>query len=290
MHQACIYENKEQYNKSNAVLTGVLRDAFNNGVIYESLKNAIEKFQVKLNNKQRYIAYYIQKNIPNSYDAMTTSSVESMNSQIKHRIKASSLNNTSRSLMMITEGTDDRIAAIDRTAQRELQLTIINSKLPIKNFVHQKCVFLLHHQFDGRKKQCCVMHSDSSWIVWDFEYQPPYFENDEFHLANLFPIFANVYKVYVTKKGCQSFLKCDCLLYERTGVPCSHILKITDHIEESMIKVQHLKVFHVHYGQPDSDMSQQLMKAMSLQIIDKDMGVPVSDICLEKAFHPNESR
>ncbi len=109
------------------------------------------------------------------------------------------------------------------------------------------------------------MHSDSSWFVWDFEYQPPYFENDEFNLAGLFPIFANVYKVYVTKKGCQSFLKCDCLLYERTGVPCSHILKITDHIEKSMIKVQHLKVFYVHYGQPDSDMSQQLMKAMSLQ-------------------------
>jgi hypothetical protein len=196
---------------------------------------------------------------------MTTSPVESMNSQIKHRIKASSLNNTSRSLMMITEGTDDRIAAIDKTAQRELQLTIINSKLPIKNLFHRKCVFLLHHQFDGRKKQCCVMHSDSSWIVWDFEYQPPYFENDEFNLAGLFPIFANVYKVYVTKKGCQSFLKCDCLLYERTGVPCSHILKITDHIEKSMIKVQHLKVFYVHYGQPDSDMSQQLMKAMSLQ-------------------------
>ena len=175
MHQACVYENKKQYDKSNGVLTGVIRDAFNNGVIDQSLKNAIEKFQVKLNNKQRYIAYYIRKNIHNSYDAMTTSPVESMNSQIKHRIKASSLNNTSRSLMMITEGTDDRIAAIDKTAQRELQLTIINSKLPIKNLFHRKCVFLLHHQFDGRKKQRCVMHSDSSWIVWNFEYQPPYF-------------------------------------------------------------------------------------------------------------------
>jgi hypothetical protein len=57
-----------------------------------------------------------------------------------------------------------------------------------------------------------------------------------------------------------------------------------------MIKVQHLKVFHVHYGQSDSDMSQQLMKAMSLQIVDEDMGVPVSEISLEKALHPNESR
>jgi len=38
------------------------------------------------------------------------------------------------------------------------------------------------------------------------------------------------------------------------------------------------------------DKSQQLMKAMSLQSIDKNMGVPVSDICLEKTLHPNESR
>jgi hypothetical protein len=192
MHQACVYENKEQYKKSNAVLTGVIRDAFNNGVIIESLNNAIENFQVKLNNKQRYIAYYIRKNIPNSYDAMTISPVESMNSQIKHRIKEYSPNNTSHSLMMITEGTDDRIAAIDETAQQELQLTVINSKLHIKNLFHQKCLFLLHHQFDGRKKQCCVMHSDSSWIIWDFEYQPPYFENEEFNISSVFPIFANV--------------------------------------------------------------------------------------------------
>ena len=67
-------------------------------------------------------------------------------------------------------------------------------------------------------------------------------------------------------------------------------MQITDHIEESMIKVQHLKVYHVHYGQPDSDMSEQLMKATSLQILNEDMGVPVSDICLENALHPNESR
>ena len=106
-------------------------------------------------------------------------------------------------------------------------------------------------------------------------------------------------KIIIAKKKLQGnvnppknlqLMQGDVVSHERTGVPCSHILKITDHIEESMIKVQHLKVFHVHYGQPDSDMSQQLMKAVSLQIIDEDKGVPVSDLCLEKALHPNESR
>ncbi len=43
---------------------------------------------------------------------MTMSPVESMNCYIKHRSKASTLNNTSRSLMLITEGTDSCIAGI----------------------------------------------------------------------------------------------------------------------------------------------------------------------------------
>jgi hypothetical protein len=62
----------------------------------------------------------------------------------------------SRSLLLITDGTDDRISAIDNSASRELQLSIINSKLPCKNLFHRKCVYLLHDQFDGRKKQKCV--------------------------------------------------------------------------------------------------------------------------------------
>jgi hypothetical protein len=63
---------------------------------------------------------------------------------------------TSRSLLLITNGTDDRISGIDNSAKHELQLSIINSKLPCKNLFHQKCVYMLHDQFDGRKKQKCV--------------------------------------------------------------------------------------------------------------------------------------
>ena len=64
----------------------------------------------------------------------------------------------SHSLLLITDGTDDRISAIDNSASRELQLSIINSKFPCKNLFHRKCVFLLHDQFDGRKKQKCVCY------------------------------------------------------------------------------------------------------------------------------------
>ena len=86
-----------------------------------------------------------------------------------------------------------------------------------------------------------------------------------------------------TKKGHPSFLKCDCLLYERCGIPCSHILKITDKIEATMIKIQHWKVFHVHFGLAESKVSPKLMKGISIQLIDEDMGFPISDKSLLKA-------
>jgi hypothetical protein len=92
------------------------------------------------------------------------------------------------------------------------------------------------------------MIEQSGWIVWIFEYKPPKFENEDLALSVRFPQLANVYHVSSTKKGNQNFLKCDCLLYERCGIPCAHILKITDEVEATMIKIQHWKVFHVHFG------------------------------------------
>jgi len=134
------------------------------------------------------------------------------------------------------------------------------------------------------------MHELSEWLVWNFEYKSIYFENDDLALSVQFPQFANVNHVTSTKKGHQSFLKCDCLLYERCGIPCSHILKITDKIEDTMIKIQHWKVFHVHYGLPESKISPKLMKGISIQLIDEDMGVPISDECLVKANSPETNR
>ena len=126
---------------------------------------------------------------------------------------------------------------------------------------------MLHDLFDARTKQYCVLLEDKTWIVWAFEYDPPVFEDDKFQLSELFPTFASIYRVHATKQGQQSFLKCDCRHYERCGIPCCHILAITDEIEETMITVQHRKVFQVHYGCPDSDISKQLMKAVSMQTI-----------------------
>ncbi len=53
------------------------------------------------------------------------------------------------------------------------------------------------------------------------------------HLTEKFPVFANVYHVNIARKGEQTFFKCECLLHKRCGIPCLHILKITNEIEVS---------------------------------------------------------
>jgi hypothetical protein len=104
MHQDCVFENKEQFNKSNQILSTVINNAFRLGTVKQVLKDAIKAFQVKLLVKEFYLANWVRKQIHNSYDAMTTSPVESVNCHIKHRIKASTLNNTSCSLLMVSDG------------------------------------------------------------------------------------------------------------------------------------------------------------------------------------------
>ncbi len=115
MHQACVFETPQQYVKSNEILTKVIKEASQLGRIDDCLKDAIQAFQLKMIGKQEYHAYHFRKIIPNCFDAMTTSPVDSMNCYIKHRSKASTLNNTRRSLMLITEGADSRIAGIDNS-------------------------------------------------------------------------------------------------------------------------------------------------------------------------------
>ncbi len=57
-----------------------------------------------------------------------------------------------------------------------------------------------------------------------------------------------------------------------------------------MIKIQHWKVYHVHFGLIESEISSQLMKGISIQLIEVGMGVPISKESLIKANSPDTSR
>jgi hypothetical protein len=96
---------------------------------------------------------------------------------------------------------DQHISDIDNKAKRELQVTVISSKLATKNIFHQKCVYMLNDFFDDRKNQCCFQVLESSWFVWNFEVDQPYFGKDADYLAQKILVFANVYKVKVKQQA-----------------------------------------------------------------------------------------
>jgi hypothetical protein len=51
--------------KSNEILTTVIKEKYQNDHISDILKEGIEAFQVKMNLKHEYFAYYLWKNIHN---------------------------------------------------------------------------------------------------------------------------------------------------------------------------------------------------------------------------------
>jgi hypothetical protein len=53
-----------------------------------------------------------------------------------------------------------------------------------------------------------------------------------------------------------------------------------------MITVQHQMVYSAHFGLPNSGLSDQLMKAVSIQILHEDLGMPITIARLENALHP----
>ena len=169
MHHACLFENKDQYDKASKILTVVLQNALEKHQLTREQYDAFDAFQLKVAEKECYLTYHVRKNIPMTFDAMTTSPVESINSHIKHISKANGKNNASRSLQLITQDTDLRISDVLKRNQRELQLNVIGSKLPDAHFFSRKCVFMLHNQFDRRKLGKCAMVALDSWIVWNFD-------------------------------------------------------------------------------------------------------------------------
>jgi hypothetical protein len=56
-----------------------------------------------------------------------------------------------------------------------------------------------------------------------------------------------------------------------------------------MITIQHQKVFPVHFRLPDLKLIDQLMKAVSMQIIHEEFGMPILNACLKNALHPKIS-
>ncbi len=120
---------------------------------------AVEKFQVTMKDKEQYIAYHFRKDVSQSRNAASTSPVESMNSHIKSTMGCSYIQNTSKSLLKMARGSDQRISIFDKNSHRELQFTSLSSKLKIKDELICECLQMCNQNFDKRKNYQCVQLS-----------------------------------------------------------------------------------------------------------------------------------
>lgn len=177
--------------------------------------SAIEKFQVTMQDKESYIAFYERCQIPLSFDAMTTSPCEAMNSHIKEKMGCLSNTNISKSLMFMAKGSIHRIEEFEKNAHRELQNSSLCSKLVIKDDVTRECLYLCNQNFDRRHDYMCVQCLEDDWMVWHLNHKKSYDSKSSDHNSLIVPKFKNVYHVRVKRFMNMPFLRCDCCFYER---------------------------------------------------------------------------
>jgi hypothetical protein len=82
-HQVCVYCTKEQYDRSHELLSKMLLSEMCTKTLSQECINAIQQFQIVIKEKECYLALYVRSNFSMSFNTMTTSPFESMNSSLK---------------------------------------------------------------------------------------------------------------------------------------------------------------------------------------------------------------
>jgi hypothetical protein len=78
-----------------------------------------------------------------------------------------------------------------------------------------------------------------------------------------------------------------CSLFVRSGIPCSHVLKLTDDLCHSMLRIQNWKIYASHYNDNNCELGLEIKKAQMEYQRYKDMGIPVTEELIIKANRPS---
>ncbi len=139
--------------------------------------------------------------------------------------------------------------------------------------------------YEARGDERCARVATDAWIVWNFQKDTqPRFENDVLHIAVGHEVsgLPKCLPHFLDEKNRQQFMQYDCLHYERCGIPCNHILRITNKIVDNMVK---WKVYSTHFGD-DSELGTKLMEAQSLQQNNESNGVLITTALLRHIMCP----
>jgi hypothetical protein len=83
-YQTCVYWTKDQYDRSHDFFSEILKSKQGKDCLSDDCIHMIEKFQTTMKEKENDLDFYIWSKISMSFDAMTTSPVELMNSALKN--------------------------------------------------------------------------------------------------------------------------------------------------------------------------------------------------------------
>ncbi len=81
-----------------------------------------------------------------------------------------------------------------------------------------------------------------------------------------------------------------CSIHFRCGFPCSRILRVTNDLQLDMIKIQHLKIYAVHYNEESSGIGMELKKIQLAYRHYEGLGVPISGELLTRSMKCNLDR
>ena len=130
----CEHEKKEEYDRSNEILTEILIDRETVNAVGEKCVEAMKALQLNLKGKERYLAHYRRMKLTLCLDAMTTSPVESMNELTEHGPRGVDSNmNLNRSVVTMTQGHDACANEHMKKSIRDLGLMNQASTAPTKN-------------------------------------------------------------------------------------------------------------------------------------------------------------
>jgi len=247
MCQCSSFITKEQYDKSNKILSSWINSTIVSNVLGQDLVDALNKFQMSLISKQSYLAQYIRKEIYMCANAMTTSPVESMNDLIKNKQNINSRLNLSNTVGRII--TDHKTRFSDHVNKEFMQMnrTLLSSQAPTKDHIQTKCQHMIDYLHDTSHRQKCIQTNEREWLCWDFknsqlhfdtdpfdeldynniksidmESKMPTFDEDRIISSMKIPSFLNVFHIMVTSTEGRLFMKCSCYHYERYVIINSH--------------------------------------------------------------------
>ncbi len=114
--------------------------------------------------------------------------------------------------MKLAKGSKHQILAFENKANRQLQFSLLSSKLVVRDEIFQECLYMCHQNFDRQKYFHCVARLNDISMVWKFHQKK---SNEDNYIIAHVPNFLNIHHVVVKTFQGTPFLRCDGYLYER---------------------------------------------------------------------------